>query len=321
MGLLALRARSGAFSSVVGLSLIAACVDTEPPTEVLSCADTVCSDSAGGSDEGGSRSGRMGTGGTGGQGGFANSGGGSGSSSGDVVSNRSATADRSGGAVDSGLVGPEDGGSFGGSAANGNAQPGGSAVDSGGSGGLGTSGGGNGGTAGSNDPGTASDGGETANSSSGAAAGGDGGALSGWGEFASNDGGATEISNGIAIVDGNSSQLESFALVDGGTGDAASAPLIGCPIFSGQKGTAWRTPNFNTTGAYCFITCDNIDGWNCSNFDGRTAKVNGIAVTCGFMPIAKVEGRYLFEFSAGEDAYSTAAWWGTPKSCSSMSAR
>jgi len=67
-------------------------------------------------------------------------------------------------------------------------------------------------------------------------------------------------------------------------------------------------------GGYCVVTCDTLDGWNCSNFDGRTLKVNGQAMKCGDLPLpAKVNGYYVFEVSAGTFSYSALYWWGTPK--------
>jgi hypothetical protein len=47
-----------------------------------------------------------------------------------------------------------------------------------------------------------------------------------------------------------------------------------------------------------------INGWGCSNMDGRTVTVNGEPVECsGDLPAPLSEpepGTYVFEFSAGE---------------------
>ncbi len=98
--------------------------------------------------------------------------------------------------------------------------------------------------------------------------------------------------------------------IDGGGGTEPCTPaatVIGTG--SGNSG------NFGTTGEYCFRTPDNIAGWNCSNFTGRTLKVNGVAVTCGgttpgTMPLpAKVNGYYYFDASAGGVDYASIYWF------------
>jgi hypothetical protein len=71
-----------------------------------------------------------------------------------------------------------------------------------------------------------------------------------------------------------------------------------------------NTGNFGTTGAFCFRTPDNIAGWGCSNFTGRTLKVNGTTETCGTLPLpAKVNGYYYFDASAGSFDYAVINWW------------
>ena len=61
----------------------------------------------------------------------------------------------------------------------------------------------------------------------------------------------------------------------GGTGGTCANPVT----FSGNSG------NFNTTGAVCYRTNTNINGWGCYNFDGRTLTVGGVARTCGQIPL------------------------------------
>jgi hypothetical protein len=68
--------------------------------------------------------------------------------------------------------------------------------------------------------------------------------------------------------------------------------------------------NFGTAGAYCFRTPDNITGWNCSNFTGRTLKVNGVTTTCGAASLpAKVNGYYYFDATAGGVDYASIYWY------------
>jgi hypothetical protein len=67
---------------------------------------------------------------------------------------------------------------------------------------------------------------------------------------------------------------------------------------------------FDTAAAFCFRTADTIAGWNCSNYDGRTLKVNNTTVACGAMPLpAKVNGYYYFDSSAGAMSYAAIYWW------------
>ena len=78
---------------------------------------------------------------------------------------------------------------------------------------------------------------------------------------------------------------------------------------TGSSGSG-NSGSFGTASAYCFRTPDNINGWGCSNFDGRTLKVNGVAKDCGNMPLpAKVNGYYYFDCSAGTYSYASIYWW------------
>lgn len=102
---------------------------------------------------------------------------------------------------------------------------------------------------------------------------------------------------------------------------ADSAPLA-CPSVNIPSGS--NTGNFNTTGVYCFATCDDISQWGASNLDGRTVKVNGTTVTVpanggngGQMPLpAKYLGTYyVFEVSAGNFSWAQINWNGTSHTC------
>jgi hypothetical protein len=100
--------------------------------------------------------------------------------------------------------------------------------------------------------------------------------------------------------------------IDGGGGGEPCVPAK--TITGSGSGTSG---NFGTTGAFCFRTPDNITGWNCSNFTGRTLKVNGVTATCGTLPLpAKVNGYYYFDISAGGVDYSSIYWYwlGSPPS-------
>jgi len=87
----------------------------------------------------------------------------------------------------------------------------------------------------------------------------------------------------------------------GGTAPCANAITLA----TSQSG------NFNTTGAVCYRTSANVNGWGCSNFDGRTVKVNGVAKTCGQtpMPAKWSDGYYYFDVSAGAYSWAALYYW------------
>jgi aryl-phospho-beta-D-glucosidase BglC (GH1 family) len=86
----------------------------------------------------------------------------------------------------------------------------------------------------------------------------------------------------------------------GGTGGTCANPVT----FTNQSG------NFNTTGAVCYRTSLNIQGWGCSNFDGRTLTVGGVARTCGQLPLTKAaDGYYYFAVSAGQYPWASLYAW------------
>ena len=67
---------------------------------------------------------------------------------------------------------------------------------------------------------------------------------------------------------------------------------------------------FGTMAESCWRVSTDISGWGCSNFEGRTIKVNGTAVTCAELPLpSKLHGDYYFDFSAGEHEYASFFWF------------
>ena len=66
----------------------------------------------------------------------------------------------------------------------------------------------------------------------------------------------------------------------------------------------------NTTGPYCFRTAATVNGWQCSNVQGRSVLVNDQARAVGAMPLpAKYNGYTYFEVSAGSYAWAYCSWW------------
>jgi endoglucanase len=84
------------------------------------------------------------------------------------------------------------------------------------------------------------------------------------------------------------------------TGGTCSNPVT----FTGNTG------NFNTNGAVCFRTNQTINGWGCSNFDGRTLTVGGEARTCGQLPLTRAaDGYYYFFATAGTFSWASIYLW------------
>lgn len=74
--------------------------------------------------------------------------------------------------------------------------------------------------------------------------------------------------------------------------------------------TGGSSGNFNTTASVCKRTTANISGWGCSNFTGRTVKVNGVTVTCGAaLPAKTSTGYYYFDIGAGAYSWASMYWW------------
>lgn len=159
----------------------------------------------------------------------------------------------------------------------------GTAGSSAGSGGYNPFGGGSGG---SNTGGTAGKGGS----------GGTGGRA---GSGGAGSGGAGSGGTGSGGVPADGSRIPNIAI------PAGVEPCANPKDMSGGN-----TNQFHDLGAVCFRTCDEIQGWGCSNFDGRTVKVNGKEIKCGESLPAKVGPFYYFDVSAGAHDYASIYWWG-----------
>jgi hypothetical protein len=60
----------------------------------------------------------------------------------------------------------------------------------------------------------------------------------------------------------------------------------------------------------CFRTANNIAGWGCSNFDGRTLTVGGVARTCGQLPLTRsADGYFYFAVTAGQYPWASIYTW------------
>jgi endoglucanase len=71
-----------------------------------------------------------------------------------------------------------------------------------------------------------------------------------------------------------------------------------------------NTGNFGTTGAVCYRTTEQINGWGCFNFEGRTLTVGGVARTCGQLPVTRsADGYYYFAVTGGQFAWAGLYTW------------
>jgi hypothetical protein len=118
--------------------------------------------------------------------------------------------------------------------------------------------------------------------------------------FAGWSGSCTGTGSCVLSMTASRSVTATFNTSGGGTGGTCANPVT----FTNQSG------NFNTTGAVCYRTNMNIQGWGCSNFDGRTVTVGGVARTCGQLPLTKAaDGYYYFAVTAGSFAWASLYAW------------
>jgi hypothetical protein len=119
-------------------------------------------------------------------------------------------------------------------------------------------------------------------------------------------GGASGIGSGGAIGSGGTTSTGGMVATGGLTGSGGGDE----PCSPAKTITGGKTSDFGTKDAFCFKTPDNITGWGCANFTGRTLKVNGVTETCGALPLpAKINGYYYFDASAGSVDYSSIYWY------------
>jgi fibronectin type 3 domain-containing protein len=102
----------------------------------------------------------------------------------------------------------------------------------------------------------------------------------------------------------------------GGNCSSASStevPVISCLVRSGNP---FEITHFNTTNAYCVVTCDNISWWSMWNDASRKLTINEADRTGqsnGSLP-AKVNGGYAFHFTTGQ-ADTGVNWGGSTQAC------
>jgi hypothetical protein len=113
--------------------------------------------------------------------------------------------------------------------------------------------------------------------------------------------GGASVANGGADVAG-ASETNAGAGTAGVPSDAPCSPVI--------DGIGGMTGPFGTTGPYCLRVSSAIVGWGCSNFQGRTLKVNGTPVDCSELPLPEqLHGDYYFDVSGGGVTYASMYWY------------
>ncbi len=112
--------------------------------------------------------------------------------------------------------------------------------------------------------------------------------------------GTTARTGTVTVTGGGLTRTIAVSQAGQSTGGTCPNPIT----FSGNTG------NFNTTGAACYRTNANINGWGCYNFDGRTLTVGGVARTCGQMPLTRAgDGYYYFSATAGQYPWAGLYTW------------
>jgi hypothetical protein len=95
-------------------------------------------------------------------------------------------------------------------------------------------------------------------------------------------------------------------------GSDTPPPASNCTIVYGSTERG-HVGSANTTGPFCVATCDDVAGWGCSNFAGRTVTVNGTVIPCTDgtqgSPVTKNKGYVVFQVSAGSNISATVYWW------------
>jgi hypothetical protein len=99
--------------------------------------------------------------------------------------------------------------------------------------------------------------------------------------------------------------------------NSAEVSAISCVIPSRNNGLAEIKP-FNTSNAYCVVTCDDIGVWQVWNIWSRRLYVNGVDLTgqvglnlsASLLP-AKVNGGYAFHYTSNTSGETDTGmnWW------------
>ena len=120
-------------------------------------------------------------------------------------------------------------------------------------------------------------------------------------------GGAAQAGNAGALSGGSSGTSSSGGAATAGTGGVESTG----PCANAKDVTGGKSDNLGTTDAVCMRTTETFNTIGCSNWGGRSIKVNGVLATCNvkttFAPM--IDGFNYFEVSAGDVAFAAFVWY------------
>jgi endoglucanase len=130
-------------------------------------------------------------------------------------------------------------------------------------------------------------------------------------------GGSDALSGGSGAPSGGSGALSGGANLAGGANGGQTSGVGGrmggpsdAPCSPAKDVSGGMSGMFGSLGPECFRVTADIVGWGCSNFDGRTIKVNGQIVICEAVPLPdKIDGAYYFDISAGTLDYASFYWY------------
>ena len=129
-------------------------------------------------------------------------------------------------------------------------------------------------------------------------------------------GGTVGVAGASGASTGGKAGTSSSGAGGGSAGDGAAGgsftALCDNPV-DVPASASGNTGNFNTLEAKCFRTKSMFNNIACSNFDGRTLKINGVAATCNpamkgtFAPSA--DGYIYLDASAGTNLSASVYWY------------
>ena len=158
---------------------------------------------------------------------------------------------------------------------------------------------------GSNGAGAPGAGAPSAGAQSGGAS---GGAVSHGGAAGAPSGGHSGTSSGgVAGALGGASGAAGVSGSAGSGGDTSTGPCA-----NPKDVTGGNSMNFGTLDGVCLRTKDPFNTIGCSNFDGRTIKVNGTLAPCTGMKATfapAIDGWNYFDVSAGTLVYASFNWY------------
>ena len=120
----------------------------------------------------------------------------------------------------------------------------------------------------------------------------------------------SNVTNGTTYYYEVAAQNGGGACSSASSGASSAATPRNCTVLFGNASND-HTGSF--TAATCFVTCDPIGGWVCSNSDGRQIKINSNIESCSAMPLPapKTAPYTVIDVAAGTNTSFALNWWST----------